>query len=106
VLDIAAYVLFTLRNASPVVDLRSLENVSKKFFDTPVEKLLNVKISSFSLPETSSIREVLEFFQKNFAKPHRVALHNEQMKVSHIITQTDLIAFAQSKQEMLGPYVR
>lgn len=105
-LDIAAYVLFTLRNASPVVDLRSLENVSKKFFDTPVEKLLNVKISSFSLPETSSIREVLEFFQKNFAKPHRVALLNEQMKVSHIITQTDLIAFARSKQEMLGPYVR
>lgn len=87
------------------MELASFPNIAEIFFETTVQTL-NLKRSRAQLPDSSSLREVIDFLQTNLVKPHRVALMSDQMSLSHVFTQTDIINFARYKKDVLGSYVR
>jgi CBS domain-containing protein len=103
VMDIAGYILHTLRNSSPVSDFPSFEKVTQKFYETHVDKLISRTSKPPSTSESSSLQQVVTLFRlSQYFKPHRIPLIDSKGRLIEIVSQFDLVAFAHANKESLG----
>jgi len=112
VLDIAVWVLNILRTSAPAMDLSSLTEIAERFYSIRVEKLMKDLPNegdahrSLAISEDAKLQQVVTLFQtKHPLSPHRIALSNPDHRLTNIVSQSDLIAFANAHRSCLGAMV-
>jgi len=107
VLDIAAYAWHVYRQQSPnywngVFQFNETFTASS-FFSTAIKEVINFSWWNqvVTVKETDNIAGVVDAFVRRYYKPHRVGLISPEGKFTNVLTQTDLIQFADENMEIL-----
>jgi len=98
VLDIACWVLKVWRSRSVAVD--EIHFPADDVFEKPVEEILNLSHANpiAYIPANASLYELIQLFldPKAHHRLHRVAVTDEKDEIINVVSQSDLVSFADS----------